>query len=60
MAASEQPKVKQIFVNTVTVEEVPTTTVVALLDTNEIVYTGLADESEWHYLPPIPTREEAE
>ena len=26
----------------------------------DIAYTGIAKEPQWHYLPPIPTREEAQ
>ena len=25
-----------------------------------VLYTGIAKEPQWHYLPPIPTREEAQ
>lgn len=60
MAAPEPPKVTQIFGTTVLGDDGPLSTVFALLESGEIAYTGIAGEPRWHYLPPIPTREEAQ
>lgn len=60
MAAPEQPKVKHIFATTVFEDDGLTSTVFALLENGDIAYTGTAKNPQWHYLPPIPTREEAQ
>lgn len=58
--ASSPAKVSQIFATSEFGDEGHMVTVVALLEDGSIVYTGLAGNPEWHYLPPIPPREETE
>ena len=58
--ASSSPEVQQIFATSEFGDEGHMVTVVALLKSGDIVYTGLAGNPEWHYLPPIPPREDTE
>lgn len=54
------PKVVQIVADSVAVGDETVTTVVALLEDGNIVYTGAAPHAEWHYLPPIPSPSETD
>lgn len=56
---AQQPEIKHIFATTVFEDGGLESTVFALLADGSIVYTGIAKEPQWHYLPPIPSREEA-
>lgn len=58
ISVAEQARVMHLFATTVAVDGEPVTTVVASLNTGDVIYTGTAERAEWHLLPPIPTLDE--
>lgn len=49
-----QPTVVQIAASSVAVDDVIVTTIVALLDNGQIMFTDATVGAEWHTLPPLP------